>query len=49
MKLSDIISNPNNPRILKDDKFHKLVSSIEQFPKILSSNNRQNAKIRPRY
>jgi len=35
MKLSEIKPNPNNPRILKDDKFHKLVASIEQFPKMM--------------
>jgi DNA modification methylase len=29
-------SNPNNPRILKDDKFKKLVSSIKSFPEMLS-------------
>ena len=27
-------SNPNNPRIIKDDKFAKLVASIKEFPKI---------------
>jgi len=35
MKLTDIKSNPNNPRILKDDKFNKLVKSIEEFPKMM--------------
>lgn len=35
VKLSDIKSNPNNPRIIKDDKFHKLVKSIKEFPKML--------------
>lgn len=35
MKLSDIIINPNNPRILKDDKFKRLVKSIQEFPKML--------------
>jgi 16S rRNA G966 N2-methylase RsmD len=28
-------SNPNNPRIIKDDKFNKLVASIKEFPKML--------------
>ena len=28
-------SNPNNPRIIKDDKFKKLVASIKEFPKML--------------
>ena len=35
VKLSEIKSNPNNPRIIKDDKFHKLVKSIQEFPKML--------------
>lgn len=35
MKLSDIKANPNNPRIIKDDKFKKLVKSISEFPKMM--------------
>ena len=35
MKLSDIKPNPNNPRIIKDDKFKKLVNSIKDFPKMM--------------
>ena len=35
VKLSEIKTNPNNPRIIKDDKFHKLVKSIQEFPKML--------------
>jgi hypothetical protein len=35
IKLSEIKSNPNNPRIIKDDKFSKLVKSIKEFPKML--------------
>ena len=35
VKLSDIKSNPNNPRLIKDDKFRKLVESIKSFPKML--------------
>ena len=27
--------NPNNPRLIKDDKFAKLVRSIKEFPKML--------------
>lgn len=34
-KLSQIIPNPNNPRIIKDDKFVKLVKSIKEFPQML--------------
>lgn len=30
-----IKANPNNPRIIKDDKFNKLVKSIAEFPKML--------------
>jgi DNA modification methylase len=35
VKLSEVKSNPNNPRIIKDDKFRKLVKSIKEFPKML--------------
>jgi len=35
-KMTDIKSNPNNPRIIKDDKFKKLVASIKEFPQMLS-------------
>jgi len=35
MKLSKIKSNPNNPRIIKDDKFKKLVQSIKDFPEMI--------------
>lgn len=35
VKLNKIISNPNNPRIIKDDKFFKLVESIKSFPQML--------------
>ena len=34
-KVSDIKLNPNNPRVIKDDKFVKLVKSIQDFPKML--------------
>jgi len=36
MKLKDIKANPNNPRVLRDDKFAKLKQSISEFPKMLS-------------
>jgi hypothetical protein len=36
MKLKDIKPNPNNPRVLRDDKFQKLKKSIKEFPKMLS-------------
>jgi hypothetical protein len=35
MKLSKIKPNPNNPRIIKDDKFEKLKKSIKDFPKMM--------------
>jgi DNA modification methylase len=35
VKLSDIRPNPNNPRVIKDDKFKKLVKSIRDFPQML--------------
>lgn len=35
VKISDIKSNPNNPRLIKDDKFKKLVQSIKDFPEML--------------
>lgn len=35
MKLSGIKANPNNPRVIKDDKFQKLVKSIQEFPKMM--------------
>lgn len=34
-KVNDIKLNPNNPRIIKDDKFKKLVKSIQEFPEML--------------
>lgn len=36
MKLSKIKGNPNNPGIIKDDKFKKLVKSINDFPKMMA-------------
>jgi hypothetical protein len=35
VKISEVKANPNNPRIIKDDKFAKLVQSIKDFPKML--------------
>jgi len=35
MKINLIKPNPNNPRIIKDDKFKKLVQSIKEFPQML--------------
>lgn len=39
VKISKVKSNPNNPRLIKDDKFKKLVKSIQEFPEMM--------KIRP--
>lgn len=36
MKISKIKPNPNNPRLIKDDKFKKLVQSIKDFPAMMS-------------
>lgn len=33
--IKNIKMNPNNPRIIKDDKFKKLVKSIKEFPEML--------------
>ena len=35
LPIKKIVANPNNPRVIKDDKFKKLVQSIKDFPKML--------------
>jgi hypothetical protein len=35
VKLYKIKGNPNNPRVIKNDKFKKLVKSIQEFPEML--------------
>ena len=35
ISISKVKRNPNNPRIIKDDKFAKLVQSIKEFPQML--------------
>jgi DNA modification methylase len=35
IKLSKIKNNPNNPRLIKDDKFKKLCESIKALPKMM--------------
>lgn len=35
VKVSAIKPNPNNPRIIKDERFQKLVASIKEFPKMM--------------
>jgi DNA modification methylase len=34
--INTVKANPNNPRIIKDDKFAKLVKSINEFPQMLN-------------
>jgi len=36
VKISQVKNNPNNPRLIKDDKYVKLVKSIKEFPKMLN-------------
>ena len=36
VKISELVPNENNPRIIKDSKFKKLVDSIKGFPEMLS-------------
>ena len=36
VRVGEIKPNPNNPRIIKDDKFKKLVKSIQEFPQMLN-------------
>lgn len=35
MKLTKIKPNPNNPRVIKDEKFQQLCNSIKDFPKMM--------------
>jgi ParB-like chromosome segregation protein Spo0J len=35
VKTKEIIANDTNPRVIKDDKFKKLVQSIKDFPQML--------------
>jgi len=36
VKIKDIKTNPNNPRVIRDEQFKKLVKSIQEFPEMLS-------------
>ena len=36
VKISEVKINPNNPRLIKDDKFAKLVQSIKDLPQMLA-------------
>jgi len=35
VKITEINSNPENPRVIKDYKFKKLIKSIKEFPEML--------------
>jgi hypothetical protein len=35
MNITSIRTNPNNPRLIKDESFSKLVASIKDFPKMM--------------
>jgi len=35
VKITEVKNNPKNPRLIKDDKFRKLVKSIQEFPQML--------------
>ena len=35
IKISEVKNNPKNPRLIKDDKFKKLVKSVQEFPEML--------------
>ena len=36
VSINEVKPNPKNPRIIKDDKFQKLVKSIQEFPDMLN-------------
>jgi hypothetical protein len=35
LPIAQIKENPNNPRLIRNDKFHKLVKSIQEFPEMM--------------
>lgn len=35
IKISNFKNNPTNPRVIKDDKFNKLIKSIQEFPEMM--------------
>jgi len=35
VNINEVKTNPKNPRLIKDDKFRKLVKSIQEFPEML--------------
>ena len=36
VKINEVKPNPKNPRLIKDEKFKKLVKSIQEFPDMLN-------------
>src|SRR6056297_1045438 len=36
VNINKVKVNPNNPRLIKDEKFHQLVKSIKDFPEMLN-------------
>ena len=36
VSINEVQKNPNNPRLIKDNKFEKLVQSIKEFPEMLN-------------
>src|SRR6185503_12204796 len=36
VNLAEIKTNPNNPRLIKDDKFAHLKKSLKEFPQMMS-------------
>jgi DNA modification methylase len=36
VNINEVKVNPNNPRLIKDDKFKKLVQSVKDFPEMLN-------------
>ena len=37
LPVSKLKANPNNPRVIRDEKFKKLVKSIKEFPEMLEA------------
>ena len=35
IKITDLKANPKNPRVIKSDKFKKLVKSLQEFPEMM--------------
>jgi len=44
VKLSQIKKNPNNPRVIRDEKFERLKKSIKEFPLLFKQNEAHGCK-----